>query len=206
VDLSTNEADQSLSDSHTALLQLRAGDRSALWRIADSLRPWLKHVAMGQLAGDRPCTSEDASDLVQRTLTRAVESIEDFRGSSLAEWRGWLAAIARNEARSSRRYWSAKRRASSAQVPIVSGAEPACPADSPSAVVRQAELGEQLKLAISRLAPEHQQLVRWRTGDSLSHAEIAERLQITVDAARQRCKSAMDALRRAWAQLDPPGD
>jgi|GEM_PF-4647771 len=192
-------AEQSLVDSHAALFEVRAGENSALWRMSESLRPWLKHVARQELGNGKRGASEDDSDLVQRTLVKAVQGIAEFRGSSLMEWRAWLAVIARNEARASRRYSKAGRRSISREVSLTDGPHPVSKEESPSAATRQSELGDRLRLAVDQLTPDHRQLVQWRQEEGLSHAEIASRLEIAVDAARQRCKSAMDALRKIWS-------
>ena len=41
----------------------------------------------------------DLSDVVQRTLLKAHEKLDQFRGDSEEEWRGWLRAILVNELR-----------------------------------------------------------------------------------------------------------
>lgn len=195
-----SSAEQSLADSHAALFAVRAGDHSALWRLSETLRPWLKQVAHQELGPGKRGTSEDDSDLVQRTLVKAVQGISGFRGSSLEEWRAWLAAITRNEARSSRRHAGAGRRAISREIPLSETLPPASREDPPSAAARREELGERLKQAVAQLTPEQRQLLNWRQDEGLSHAEIASRLGITVEATRQRCKSAMDALRKTWSE------
>lgn len=203
-DQASEHADQSLADSHVAILAVQAGDSSAIGRLTQSLRPFLKHVVREELRGGAGRVREDESDLVQQALAQAVENAQGFRGQSLAEWRAWLAAIARNQARLSRRYWRAGRRDLSRSSELGSGLlEPGSGRSTPSHQAIRAENLEQLSRAMSSLSVDQQQLIRWRQTERMPHSEIAARLGIQEEAARQRCKSAMDALRKAWRAGQP---
>lgn len=188
---------QSLEDSHALLELARQGDGSALGQLTERLRPYLKQVVRPGLAAGAAVAHEDASDLVQQTLMRAVSNLGEFRGTTIQEWRGWLAAIARNETRAALRHQAAEMRDSVRSVPLESGIL-AADGESPSTAMQRNELQQRLDLTLQELAPAQRQIIRWRQDEQLSHAEIADRLGIRVDAARQRCKAAMDALRKAW--------
>ncbi len=192
--------EESLSDSHALLPAALTGDSAALGGMFQRLRPFIKEVVRRELAGVRVGTESDHSDVVQQTLMRAITGISDFRGRTLEEWRGWLAAIARNEANAAQRHHHAHRRDTRRNVSLDSDFEPVDSAESPSTALHQVELRQQLSVAIQQLSEDQQQLIRWRQEDQLSHAEIADRLGIKVDTARQRCKAAMDSLRRAWRE------
>lgn len=200
--MSSNEltAEQSLADSHALLPAVLEGNADALGLLTQRLRPYLKEVVRRELATVPPGADCDQSDLVQQTLLRAVGAVAGFRGRSLEEWKGWLAAIARNETRAAIRHRQAQRRDRGRSGPLDPDLALADSTDSPSMSLQRLELRQRLEKALSRLAPDQRELVRWRQEDQLSHAEIADRLSIRIDAARQRCKAAMDALRKAWKQ------
>ncbi len=168
------------------------------------LRLYLKQVIRQELNSSRRHVSDDDSDLVQQALVRAVENLSGFRGNSLDEWKAWLAAIVRNQARASRRFWQADRRSAARQVDAPDAIDgKAAEHSTPSAALIRGEHAAQLQTALAALSESQRQLIRWRQDDGLSYAEIAERLMIGVDAARQRCKAAMDALRQAWKTNEP---
>lgn len=189
----------SLNESHLLLLSAREGDPSALGQLAARLRPYLKRVVEKEAGFAGATHRDDASDLVQQTLLAATENLENFRGTSLNEWRAWLAAIARNQVNKSKRHWRAQRRAQSREIPAdwlakeIAGA-----ADSPSELFQKDEQIGLLQSLLESLAPDQRQLIEWRHRQNLPHAEIANRLGISVAASRQRCKAAMDALKTTW--------
>lgn len=197
------EADKSLHDSHLTVKAIKAGDESALGRLTSELRPYLHRVIQRELNSMASAAPEDNSDLIQQTLLKAVQSVETFRGNTIDQWRVWLATIARNEVRMAVRYWNSQKRSIQrcnqglqefiAEVPADD--------DSPSAEIRKQELTEQLSRALQCLTESERQIIGWRQDQGLTHAAIAERLGISVDAARQRCKSAMDNLRKLFDQV-----
>lgn len=195
------DIEQSLHDSHLTVLAIKSGDAAALGRLSMELRPYLRRVIQGEMISISAQLPEDQSDLIQQTLLKAVQSIDTFRGRSLDEWRVWLAVIARNEVRMSSRYWNTHKRSLQRQVDLGEPLSGIVATDeTPSADLRRQELATQLSNALERLSEAERQIISWRQDDGLSHAQIAERLGISVDAARQRCKSAMDSLRKAFAQ------
>lgn len=188
------------------MLSVLQGDTSAIGRLTQALRPYLKTVIRNELGGEKVAGVDDESDIVQQALTQATAGLSSFRGQSLSDWSAWLAAIARNEARKSRRYWQAERRSFRKQV---TGApelleNEAGELTSPSSAASHDEEMARLTQALAGLPEAQRQLIHWRQNENLSHAEIASKLGISVENSRQRCKSAMDALRRAWAILDNP--
>ncbi len=202
--IESENIEQSISDSHAAMLRVMQGDSVAIGHLAQSLRPYLKQIVRNEIGGENVLGIEDESDIVQKALTQAMANLSGFRGQTLAEWSAWLAAIARNEARMSRRYWLSDRRSVRRQVKEASALleNHAGAQSSISAKATRREEMDRLANALAELTEAQRQLVQWRQNDGLSHADIASRLGITVETSRQRCKSAMDALRRAWASLE----
>ncbi|HMO15023.1 MAG TPA: sigma-70 family RNA polymerase sigma factor [Pirellulaceae bacterium] len=196
--------EKSIDDSHAVLAAVLQGDSSALGQLTQALRPFLKYVVHSELASGNRQVSEDDSDIVQQALSDAIAQLHNFRGASCEEWKAWLISIARNRARMSRRYWQAERRTKKRMVDPTDFSvenQPAEQSTPSSAAVRQENLAR-LRQALAQLPEQHQLLIQWRQNDGLSHAEIASRLGISVENSRQRCKAAMDALRRTWAESE----
>ena len=80
----------------------RRGDISAARGGLESFREYLMLVASQEI-GSGLATKAGASDLVQETFLAAQRGIAGFRGSTLAEWRGWLEAILTNQLANLRR-------------------------------------------------------------------------------------------------------
>lgn len=198
---SLDDPERSLDDSHRSLMQLRGGDPMALDRLMGSMRPFLKYQVQ-ELVGRNRGAQEDASDVVQRALMQAVEQIDSFQGKTTAEWRSWLSAIARNKALDSHRYWSSGKRQVQRVVGVNDGIQALASTEkSPSAVAIGAENSSRLEMALSRLEPSDRQIIEYSQFEGLDHASIGQRLGISDAASRQRLKTALERLRKAWKSL-----
>ena len=196
--------EQSLSESHSSVVEIQNGNVAEFGKLAERLRPYLKHVVRNEIAGQNGVIREDESDLVQQSLVRAVECIDSFRGQSTNEWRGWLAAIARSQVRDSKRYWNAKQRTNTREIEWdAADLRLSSDDESPSTAAESVELMDKLSAVFAQLSSAQQELIQWRHQDGLTHAEIAARLNISTDAVRQRSKFAMDELRQIWRKTKP---
>lgn len=186
-------------ESQRLLRQARDGDDSALWRLSEQLRPYLKGIVRRNLGPDLVSKVDD-SDVVQQSMIRAVNKFSDFRGATVAEWQAWLIAIAQNEARNTVRFWHQQRRDAFRERPNDSQKRSDARADqsTPSQIVVRRERAAQLMSAIAQLNEDQQQLITWRHFENLSHQEIANRLGISEAAVRQRWKSVLDKLMQLW--------
>ncbi|XZE54189.1 sigma-70 family RNA polymerase sigma factor [Planctomycetaceae bacterium SH139] len=72
-------------------------------------RSYLRLLADLQL-NPRLRAKEDISDVVQRTMLQAHQALNDFRGNTDAELRGWLKVILTNNLTNLAKYHSAKKR------------------------------------------------------------------------------------------------
>ena len=178
--------------------------QSLLAEIVQSMRPVLKSVAR-QHAQSVPDCKEDESDIVQRSIVKAIERIDQFEGKTAGQWRAWLVAIVRNQARDVRRYWLQERRThlqeeadSHTVVGLIDKA-----AQAPGKSLDDAESRHRLDAAIATLSVQDQQLVHWRIIHFVTYREIALRLKISEAAARRRCETALAALREAWQRDEP---
>lgn len=196
-------ADERFED---AIAQARAGDVGALWETAEALRPYMRRVAAAVLAG-RLAGKADASDVVQQGLLASVERLDQFRGTSKEEWQRWLVAIVRNEARNLLRYWHQDKRQVAREDAVVGSravqGSPDAPEvrlpglqPTPSHRVAVREEASQLLETLDRLPPGQREILRLRHFEGLSHAEIAERLDLTPAAVRQKWVRALRGLRR----------
>jgi RNA polymerase sigma-70 factor (ECF subfamily) len=176
----------------------RAGDQESWAALCEEHWQYLVLIA-GQHVGRDLRSKVGASDIVQQSLFEAQRSIGQFRGSSEQELRAWLAQIVRrNVVDQARRYRDTRRRATAREVSwsIAPKHALAKEGETPSFHVRQAELDQELIKAIAQLSPRHQQIIEMRHRHGLTYAEIAERLSISVEAARQLWSRAVRHLQQ----------
>lgn len=170
------------------------------------MRPILKAIAR-EHAYSVPDCKEDESDIVQRSMVKAVEKMDQFEGENSVQWRAWLVSIVRNQAKDVRRYWSQERRAHQCEETdshVVGGLVDRSP--PPTASLDSRESQERLDQAIATLNIQDQQLVRWRLYQFTTYREIAQKLGIAEHTARRRCEAALAELRRVWANSDCDSD
>jgi RNA polymerase sigma-70 factor (ECF subfamily) len=147
-----------------------------------------------------------ASDLVQETLWEAHRDRQRLDQSSVKDYRRWLRRILRNNLRDAERRFFTDKRAVSREVNLDrssvlkqissrKGIQPS-PEDQ--------EIAARLTAAISRLAPEHGEVIRLRNQQNLRYGEIARRLNLSEEAARKLWGRAVCQLRQLMAE-PPPG-
>lgn len=144
------------------------------------------------------------SDIVQATLTRMVQGFDDFRGSSSAEFYGWLNAILKNEVNSTRRDFQRQRRDVRREI------------EPPSAVVRDQRANDEMpdqrlqaqeKMArfrevIDRLSPDQAQVIQLRSIQELPFEEVARQMDRSVNAVSKLWGRALISLQQELAKLD----
>jgi RNA polymerase sigma-70 factor (ECF subfamily) len=169
------------TETETSLVErARAGDRAAFGELfAQNERP-LAAFARRRLRPD-----EDASDVAQAVLARALEEIGSLRDP--AAWRGWLYGIALNECRRRNRQRGRLRRALAALEELVL-------ARGPSGL--EADETDKVRLAVAKL-PERQRLtVELRVWEGLSVADAALALGCTEGTVKANFHHALQRLRR----------
>ena len=132
-----------------------------------------------------------AEEIVQDVFTRAWRHAEDFdpaRGSL----RTWLYGITRNAVVDHER-----RRARRPAVALDATAEPAG-GDEP---IERAVLRWHVELALSRLRPEHREIIGLAHLNGLSVREIATRLGLAEGTVKSRTYYAMQSLRLVLEEL-----
>ncbi|MGE0755534.1 MAG: sigma-70 family RNA polymerase sigma factor [Pirellulaceae bacterium] len=192
----------------------RDGDGDQLGELLQKYSGYLKLLAQVQLEKQlRGRVSP--SDVVQETLMEAHRDFEQFRGTSQAEFAGWLRRIlVHTLARLVEYHVLAAKRdvrreialedmsASLERSTIRLGAILAAPGTSPSSAVEHHEHLLALADALAALRPEHGEVIRLRHLEGLPFAQVAERLQRTEGAVRMLWLRAIEQLRRQLAKRD----
>ena len=139
--------------------------------------------------GDR----ELAEEIVQDVFARLWRHAEDYNPTK-ASVRTWLYAIARN------RIVDARRRASVR--PGLAPAEAEKPPEELDRELEQAVLRWQVAAALSRLSPEHREVIRLAHWSGLSLREIAERKGIPLGTVKSRTSYALRHLRLILDEME----
>jgi RNA polymerase sigma-70 factor, ECF subfamily len=197
--------DPSLIELESWIEAARRGDREALGLALSSVRDYLLLVANEELD---PALQRkgNASDLVQDTFLRAQRGVEDFRGRTASEWRGWLRSIlVRNLAQERRRFRSTAKRQVQLEVKIGEQVwlETARDTETPSRNLAQREREAALHEGLQRLPEHYRQIVIWHHREQLSFEEIGRRCRISTEAARKLWTRALGRLRK---ELGPAHD
>jgi RNA polymerase sigma-70 factor (ECF subfamily) len=138
--------------------------------------------------------AEDAQDVVQEAFLNAYQSLDGFKGDSL--FFTWLYRIAVNTAISHKR-----RQRAVLSIDAGRNGEPGIEPLDPSALSRpghaleQAEQERRIRLALSRLSPEHRAVLVMKDMEGQKYETMAEVLQVPVGTIRSRLHRARLELR-----------
>lgn len=188
-----------------------AVDTAALAERLESARSELTREAVEKMSASLR-SKLGASDIVQEAMLDASRRLDQFRGQSEAEWRGWLLAILRNRLRMiHRRFLVAGKRQAGLEIPINPNHssdtgrpnEPVDQSASPIDKAARRELKARLLEALERLPEKDQHLVRWRHEEQWTFEQIADQLGVSADAARKRWGRALIRLREALGGTEP---
>jgi RNA polymerase sigma-70 factor (ECF subfamily) len=182
------------AESSALLRAARAGSAEALDRlyaqVAGRLLGFIR-VRMGPSLRARL----ESRDILQSTLLKSFERIDQFEGDTGGSLMAWLARIAENEIRDRADHAHRARRDVGREVPI----EPA--AARVAAHVRSAlsqavltEDAERIERALESLEPPHREVIILRKYEELGFREIAARMGRSEDACRMLLARAMAAL------------
>lgn len=182
----------------------KAGDSDARSQICRQVQGQLNRMADQQLDANLR-RKLNPSDIVQVTLTRMVQGFADFRGSSTAEFYGWLNTILKNEIHSTRRDFHRQRRdvrretdhASSivrSQVPGETG--------MPDHDLQRQEKMTKFREVIDRLPEDQARVIELRSIQELPFAEVARQMNRTVNAVSKLWGRALVNLQQELAKRD----
>jgi RNA polymerase sigma-70 factor (ECF subfamily) len=184
-----------MPDSDEDLLaNARAGDRAALERLLELHQRRVFRFGLKMCGGE-----DDAKDVLQETLLAAARGIHDFRGASSIST--WLYTIARSFC--IKRYRTSKfapgQLESLADVPREAH-DVADVRRGPEEVAAGEQVKRALQNAIASLDPMYREVLVLRDVEGLSAPEVAEIMDLTVEAVKSRLHRARLNVR---AQIAP---
>ena len=175
------------------LRQAKAGSPDALNRLyercAGRLLSYIR-LRMGQPLRARL----ESRDILQATLLKSLEHLDDLKGTEAQSLMAWLARIAEHEIRDRVDYHQRQRRDAAREVAIEDDSPIAAASRSALTRVIMGEEAQRLEAAIESLSPEHREVIVLRKFEELSFAEIGRRMGRTDDACRMLLARAMTAL------------
>lgn len=141
-----------------------------------------------------------ASDLVQETFLEAQRDFGKFRGHTRGELFAWLTRILKNRSlKSARRYRGTDKRDIRRERNVdlnrshrIDAA--ACDMQTPSGVLMAADEERMLTEALSRLSPDHRQVIELRNWHRQSFAEVGTAMGRSTEAARKLWSRAVEQL------------
>jgi RNA polymerase sigma-70 factor (ECF subfamily) len=148
-----------------------------------------------------------ASDIIQQTLFQAAGQFDDFRGTTVEQFRGWLRQILVNEARGLNRRFGAQRRSAGREFSL----EPEDSSSSyfsqfvdemltPSSEAMARERALAVQTALEKLPAELRQVIRLRNWEKLQFREIGERMNVSTSSAAKLWYKALVELQRIHAE------
>ena len=181
----------------TALLNLaRRGDRGALDALLAKVEPSVYKFGLKLCRDD-----ETAQEVLQETLLTAARHLATFRGDSALTT--WLYMVAKSICIKQRR----RSKFAPAALDSLEAAEGASvsatgsTSEQPDHALERAELGEHLQRAIAMLEPMYRGVLVLRDVEGLSAAEVAETLELSVEAVKSRLHRARTRVREALAPV-----
>jgi RNA polymerase sigma-70 factor (ECF subfamily) len=189
------------------LLHLAGGGSSAaLGRLLQLYGNYLALLARLQI-GKRLQGKLDPSDLVQETFLEAHRDFAQFRGSSEAEFVAWLRQIlARNLANLVRHFYGTQRRDVRLERELAVDLDRssqvldrglAAAQSTPSQQAARREQAVLLADALGRLPQDYREVIILRHLEGLTFAEVARRLDRTVDSVEKLWARGLARLRRS---------
>ena len=202
------------SNSDSLLRRARAGDSEALGELLGLYRNYVKLLARLQI--DRRLRRKlDASDVAQDALLLAHRQFGQFRGTTQQEFLSWLRQIlATSLVAVARRYIGTRRRQIGLEQQLRHDLDDASRAidtkliqhSTPSAHAAQREQGVLLADSLSKLSAAHREVLVLRHLEELSFAEIAERMDRSVEAVKKLWSRGLIRLRLAMEANDEHHD
>lgn len=172
----------------------QAGDASALGRLLDLHRDYLRGLAVQQLA-PKLKGRLDGSDIVQQTCLSVHKQIGEFVGTEPAEFVAWLRQIhERNIRNAARNQLQVQKRAvdreEAREQHDVAGHE-----TTPSQIVMRDEEASRLRAAMQHLPDDEREAVRLRYFENWTLQQIGEHLGLNSDAVVWLMKRSMKHLK-----------
>jgi RNA polymerase sigma-70 factor (ECF subfamily) len=181
----------------TLLEQARTGDRPALEALLS------RHQRRVYRFGLKMCRDpEDAKDVLQDTLLAVARSVKDFRGASSVST--WLYTIARSFGIKKRRrskFAPEQEESLEARGPGLEARQIVDPGRRPDEELAGRQIESALEQAIAGLDPMYREVLVLRDVEGLTAPEVAEVMELSVEAVKSRLHRARVAVREAIAPL-----
>jgi len=188
--------DEAGRDTAELLAAIRRGDPDAFEAVAREHAPALYRVAL-QLTRRR----EEAEDLVQETLLRALPKLRRFEGRAKLStylFRA-LSNLWKNRLRSKKRSrlveWFGGR-TDDEDDDVSTALDPADTQPLPFERMEAAERAAEVRLALERLEPTRRLTLLLREVEEMSYERIAETTGVPVGTVRSRLARARESMRR----------
>ena len=188
--------------------QAREGDDAAQSKLAGHVQNYVLLMADRNL--ERSIRSKvGPSDIVQQTLIKMVNGIDNYRGGSQEEFYGWLNTIVRNEANRVSRDLKRQKRDIRKQKSFDAGDSDlqhiGIPTDSHPTPSTQAVSKEQLGLfysALEKLPDDYAKVIQLRSIEELDFKAIGEKMNRSADAASKLWLRAIVKFQKELDLLD----
>ncbi len=168
-------------DDKRQVKTLLQGDQKAFRQFFDDNYARLYRFALPRLGNDE----QVAQELVVQGLSKALTNLESYRGE--AQLFTWLCTIVRNEITD----WQRKSKRMGERIVLAedfSGIKAAVESfhapesDEPSRRIERAETARLIKVALDRLPPKYGDVLEWKYIEGYSAQEIADQLNIGIEA------------------------
>jgi RNA polymerase sigma-70 factor (ECF subfamily) len=136
----------------------------------------------------------ESRDILQATLLKSFQHLDEFRGGESRSLMAWLGRIAEREIADRADYHQRQRRDAARDAPIEDHSELTARVRSVLSQVIQDERASRLEAGIEALSEPHRQIILLRGFEELTFPEIARRLGKSEDACRMLYARAMTAL------------
>ena len=179
---------------------LLAGDERAFRRFFDENYPRLYRFVLARLAG----SAADTEEVVQNTLSKALKGLHTYRAES--QLFTWLCAIARSEIadwkrRQGRYHERVVLTEDSAEARAAVDSFRASDLEDPEQSLQRTERARLIQVALDRLPPTYGDALEWKYIEGCSTREIADRLDVHVEAAQSVLARAKRAFREVYESL-----
>ena len=193
-------------ETNLLLEKIAEGDPSALDRLLESQREYLKRVAQSRV---EPALAArvDASDIVQETQMVISKRIGDFIERRPTTLRLWMRQKLIEQLVDQRRRHAGARKRSVLREQQLSNVSSITIARkllsrTPSKILRRIELHEQVAKFVEQLGENDREILTLRHAEGLTNVEIADLLGIEPDTARKRHGRALRRIHRLLQEND----
>jgi RNA polymerase sigma-70 factor (ECF subfamily) len=176
------------------------GDEDAFRQFFDENYARLYRFALTRLKND----AEAAQDIVQHSFSKALRKLDTYKAES--QLHTWLCAICRNDIGD----WYRKQGRYQERIVLVED-QPAIQAaidsfrapetDDPALNYQRTEAARLIQVALDRLPPKYGNALEWKYVEGYSSQEIADRLNIGLEAAQSLLARAKRAFTDVYGTL-----